>query len=160
MTEQNKIRVRQLSSAEIPELSHFLSEAGLPIEDLTLPGRMFFRFDRAAELLGFGGIEGHGPDRLLRSLILVESRRGKGDGRRVLAMLEHVALTDGVQRLHLLTNTASTFFSANGYRAAPRSEAPETISSADEFTSLCPASAVYMVKDLRDCGASSGRPPE
>ena len=160
MTEQNKIRVRQLSSAEIPELSDFLSEAELPIEDLTLPGRMFFRFDRAAELLGFGGIEGHGHDRLLRSLILVESRRGRGDGRRVLAMLEHLALTDGVRRLHLLTNTASAFFSANGYRAAPRSEAPETISSSDEFTSLCDASAVYMVKDLRHCGASSGRPPE
>jgi amino-acid N-acetyltransferase len=149
MSEQNEIRVRQLSSAEIPELSQFLSEARLPIEDLTFPDRMFFRFDRAAELLGFGGIEGNGPDRLLRSLILVESRRGRGDGRRVLAMLEHVALTDGVQRLHLLTDTASIFFSANGYRTVPRSEAPETISSSDEFTSLCPASAVYMVKDLR-----------
>jgi amino-acid N-acetyltransferase len=149
MSEQNKIRMRQLSSAEIPELSRFLSEARLPVEDLTFPDRMFFRFDRAGELLGFGGIEGNGRDRLLRSLILVESRRGRGDGRRVLAMLEHVALTDGVRRLHLLTDTASMFFSANGYRAAPRSEAPETISSSDEFTSLCPASAVYMVKDLR-----------
>jgi amino-acid N-acetyltransferase len=149
----DQIEIRQLSRAEIPELSHLLSEARLPIEDLTLAGRMFFRFDRAGELLGFGGIEGSGPDRLLRSLILLENRRGRGDGRRMLAMLEQVALADGVHQLHLLTNTASIFFSANGYRAVPRSEAPETISSLDEFTSLCPASAVYMIKDLRHYGA-------
>lgn len=148
MSDQIDVRVRPLASAEFPELSSFLSEARLPTEDLLLPGRMFFRFEQAGELLGFGGIEGAGPDRLLRSLIVMEKRRGQGDGRRVLAMLEQVALTDGVQRLHLLTNTASVFFRANGYRTALRIEAPETISRSVEFTSLCPASAAYMVKDI------------
>ncbi|WP_018926364.1 arsenic resistance N-acetyltransferase ArsN2 [Pseudomonas umsongensis] len=148
MSDQIEIQVRQLTSVEIPELSIFLSEARLPTEDLTLPDRVLYRFEQDAELLGFGGIEGAGPDRLLRSLIVLDRLRGRGNGRRLLAMLEQLALTDGVQRLHLLTNTASVFFDANGYRTVPRIEAPETISRSAEFTSLCPASAVYMVKDL------------
>lgn len=151
MNEQIGIRSRQLTSAEIPELSRILSEAELPTEDLLLPGRMFFRFEQAGELLGFGGIEGAGADRLLRSLLVLEGCRGRGNGQRVLAMLEQLALVEGVRQLHLLTNTASAFFSTNGYRTVPRIEAPETISHSVEFTSLCPASAVYMVKDLRHC---------
>lgn len=148
MSDEIKIQARLLADAEIPELCVFLTDARLPTEDLLFPGRLFFRFERAGELLGFGGIEGAGADRLLRSLIVLESQRGRGDGRRVLAMLEQVALTEGVQRLHLLTNTASDFFSVNGYRAVPRIKAPETICVSVEFTSLCPASAVYMVKDV------------
>jgi N-acetylglutamate synthase-like GNAT family acetyltransferase len=148
MSDQIEIRVRQLTSVDIPALSVFLSEARLPTEDLLLPDRVFYRFEQDGELLGFGGIEGASSDRLLRSLIVLGSRRGQGNGRRLLAMLEQIALTDGTQRLHLLTNTASVFFGANGYRTVPRIEAPGTISRSAEFTSLCPASAVYMVKDM------------
>lgn len=149
MCEKNGIRVTPITNAELQPLCVFLSEAGLPTEDLLLPHRTFFRFDELGELLGFGGIEGSGTDRLLRSLVVTQGRRGLGLGRQMLEMLEHIASTDGVVRLHLLTNTAPGFFSANGYRVESRSDAPQAISNSVEFKSLCPASAVYMVKDLR-----------
>lgn len=62
--------------------------------------------------------------------------------------LERIAEADGAQSLHLLTTTAPDFFEARGYEHRDRSQAPKAISSSEEFKSLCPTSAVYMVKDL------------
>lgn len=149
MGDKSAIRVTPLEKSELQVLHALLSKAGLPTEDLMFPGRSFYRFDEQGQLLGFIGLEGEGTDRLLRSLVVSERRRGMGGGRCILAMLENIASISGVLRLHLLTNTAPDFFSANGYRIVPRGEAPESISCTTEFKSLCPASAVYMVKDIR-----------
>ena len=54
----------------------------------------------------------------------------------------------GVERLHLLTNTAAPFFRANGYAEADCIAAPPMIAASREFTTLCPASATYFVKAL------------
>jgi len=148
MSETNKVQVTPLANAGLHDLRMLLNEAGLPTQDLLLPDRRFFRFDEKGELLGFGGIEGIGTDRLLRFLVVMEGRRGLGLGRRMLEMLEHIASADGALRLHILTNTAPDFFSTNGYRVALRDEAPESISNSVEFKSLCPDSATYMVKDI------------
>ena len=66
----------------------------------------------------------------------------------MLGLLEARARELGVARLHLLTNTAKSFFAANGYAAADRATAPPSITSSREFTALCPASAAYLVKAL------------
>ena len=136
-----------LDAASLGDLASLLTAAGLPVSDLAEPGRVFFRFDDGA-LAGFGGIEGDGPDRLLRSLLVVADRRGVGLGRALLAALEAHARELGVARLHLLTITAAPFFAANGYAAADRTKVPAPIAASREFTALCPASAAYLVKAL------------
>lgn len=142
------LRVGRLDPDHIGELRDALADAGLPIADLAEPGRTFFRFDDDVGLVGFGGLEGQGADRLLRSLLVIADRRGDGLGRPLLALLENVARLMGVTRLHLLTNTAASFFAGNGYGPADRAKAPAPIASSREFTALCPASAAYLVKAL------------
>ena len=137
----------ELDAASIDGMAHFLAAAGLPTADLTAPGRSFYRFD-ASTIAGYGGLEGVGPDRLLRSLVVVHDLRGMGLGRTIVAALEDEARTLGVLRLHLLTNTAAPFFRACGYADADRTSAPASIAASAEFTSLCPASAAYLVKSL------------
>lgn len=137
-----------LDPASLCELRDALAGAGLPISDLAEPGHAFFRFDDDAGLVGFGGIEGNGANRLLRSLLVVADRRGAGLGRAMLAGLEAHACELGVVRLHLLTTTAAPFFRANGYVDADRAAAPASIAASREFTALCPASAAYLVKAL------------
>jgi amino-acid N-acetyltransferase len=39
-------------------------------------------------LAGYAGLEGAGPDRLLRSVVVVPERRGEGFGSRILDELE------------------------------------------------------------------------
>jgi amino-acid N-acetyltransferase len=78
-------------------------------------------------------------------MVVVPAQRKSGIG-----TLERIAEADGARSLHLLTTTAPDFFEARGYEHRDRSQAPKAISSSEEFKSLCPISAVYMVKELGD----------
>lgn len=142
------LAIALLDPDALDDLRAALSAAKLPIADVSEPGRTFYRFDDGAGLVGFGGIEGEGADRLLRSLIVVPDRRSAGLGRAMLALLEREARLLGTGRLHLLTTTAAPFFRTNGYAGADRGSAPPAIISSREFTALCPASAAYLVKAL------------
>ena len=141
------MKTTRLEPGVLPGLAAMLGEAGLPTTDLADGGRIFFRFDDG-EFAGYGGLEGDGADRLLRSLVVVPDRRREGIGRAMLAALEQEAAMLGVGRLHLLTTTAAEFFSANGYTVADRLAAPASIAASREFSSLCPASAAYLIKTL------------
>ena len=141
------LTVTRLEASELAGLASFLEDANLPSADLTEPARVFFRFD-ADTLVGYGGLEGEGADRLLRSIVVLADRRGAGIGRALIAALEQEARELGVQRLHLLTTTAAPFFSTMGYAPSERHAAPPAIAASREFTSLCPASAAYLVKAL------------
>lgn len=86
-----------------------LGAAQLPTDDLGGPDQMFFSLSDDEGLIGFIGLEGNGADRLLRSLVVLPTRRGKGYGRMLVERLEGVV--DGtVKRLHLLTSGTGEFF--------------------------------------------------
>jgi amino-acid N-acetyltransferase len=81
-----------------------------------------------------------------------EAARGRGCGSRLVAEAERHAARLGVQSLYLLTTTAEDFFRALGYATIARELAPEAIRNTREFSSLCPASSVVMVKRLASGG--------
>ncbi|MGY3016876.1 N-acetylglutamate synthase-like GNAT family acetyltransferase [Pseudomonas sp. TE6283] len=152
---QSDISVRLLGTDQIQGLAAHLTAAGLPTQDLLQPDRMFYSFHRGETELGYGGIEGSGRTRLIRSLVVVPAQRKSGIGTLLLRALEGIAEADGAQSLHLLTTTAPDFFEARGYEHRDRSQAPKAISSSEEFNSLCPTSAVYMVKERGDMNSVS-----
>lgn len=141
------LTITALEPAELAGLAWFLDAASLPSADLADPGRLFFRFE-ADSLVGYGGLEGEGADRLLRSIVILADRRGHGLGRALVATLERQARDFGVERLHLLTTTAAPFFRAIGYADADRGTAPSAVAASREFTALCPASAAYLAKAI------------
>ncbi len=71
-----------------PDLIATLEAAGLPTDDLHEPDRRFYRFEDDAGLIGYGGLEQVGPDALIRSMVVVDDRRGGGLGAEVLSWLE------------------------------------------------------------------------
>lgn len=125
-----------------------LSAAQLPTDDLGGPDQLFFTLSNGDGLIGFIGLEGNGPDRLLRSLVVLPSQRGRGYGRTLVERLEKV-VEGAVDRLHLLTTGPARLFRELGYVEADRSEAPASISATAQFTSLCGPRATYLFKDLR-----------
>ncbi len=135
---------------ETGRLARVLAAAGLPAEDLDKQGKTFFRLVDEVGLIGFGGWEGRGSNRLLRSLVVVPERRRRGLGGVALAEIERRAREAGTARLHLLTTTAAPFFRSHGYSESERGQAPSTIRASKEFSSLCPASATYMIKTLQE----------
>ena len=132
-----------------PDLIAALEAAGLPTGDLHEPGRRFYRLGDDAGLIGYGGLEQIGPDVLIRSMVVVDARRGGGLGAEVLSWLEARAAERKATALYLLTTTATTFFQRQGYVVLPRSAAPAAIAASRQFSTLCPASAAFMFKDLR-----------
>ena len=125
-----------------------LEVAQLPFGDVDEPAREFFELSDDQGPIGFVGLEGEGPDRLLRSLVVLPSRKRQGHGGLLVAHAEAFAGREGVERLHLLTSTVGDFFRARGYRPADRSQAPAAIAATAQFTSLCPGTAIYLVKEL------------
>jgi amino-acid N-acetyltransferase len=124
-----------------------LSAAQLPIDDLGGPDQLFFSLSDDDGLIGFIGLEGEGSDRLLRSLVVLPTRRGRGHGRVLVERLEKV-INGAVDRLHLLTTGSASFFRDLGYVDADRSEAPADIAATAQFSSLCGPRATYLVKDI------------
>lgn len=124
-----------------------LEQDELPTADLEQPGRMFFGLSDETGLIGYIGMEGEGAHRLVHSLVVLPTRRGKGHSATLVQRLEAI-LPDEVERLHLLTTTAAPFFRRLRYRDADREQAPAHIATTEQFASLCPASAVYLVKDV------------
>lgn len=128
--------------ADLGDLKEALNRAGLPVADLDRPGRVFFR------LSSEGGLEGNAPDMLLRSVAVAPENQNQGHGGRIVAALEQEAAALGATRLHLLTDTAARFFRGRGYEPADRRDAPAPVVACEQFRSLCPASASYLVKRL------------
>lgn len=142
------LRLSLVGPDGLEELAQVLERAGLPGGDVRLPGRRFFRAVDAGGLVGFGGLEGQGPDLLLRSVVVHPNRRGCGHGAALVHALEAQAAALEGERLHLLTTTAANFFYRLGYAPAAREAAPAAIAATAQFVSLCPASASYLVKPL------------
>jgi N-acetylglutamate synthase-like GNAT family acetyltransferase len=130
-----------------------LERSALPTADLDEPDRLFFRLSDEVGLIGYIGLEGTGPHRLLRSLVVMNGRRGQGYGRQLVSRMESLARGADIERLHLLTTKAAPFFHALDYAITDRISAPAPIAASAEFATLCPASATYMTKGLLDAAA-------
>lgn len=131
-----------------PELAATLATAALPVDDLRQPGRHFFRFADCGGLIGFVGWEDLGDAALLRSLVVVPSRRGQGWGK-VLTDWALLRLAEqGVSDAFVLTTTIQDWAERLGFRRIEREAAPQALRATRQFTSLCPASAILLHRSL------------
>lgn len=132
-----------------PDLALALAAAGLPTDDLALPGRAFFRFAENGVPIGFIGWETAGDrDVLLRSLVVLPDRRGAGAGTAMigwaLTRLAELGFTDA----WMLTTTIVPLARRLGFVPAERDAAPAALRTSRQFASLCPATALLLHRSL------------
>lgn len=137
----------RLDCAQRAEVRPALRDAGLPSDDLS-DAAMVFQLDDAAGPVGWAALERHGGEALLRSVVILEGRRGRGAGTELIEKIVDVASGEGVDRLWLLTETAAPFFAGLGFARIDRAQASEAIRRSSEFSSVCPASADCMTLTL------------
>jgi N-acetylglutamate synthase-like GNAT family acetyltransferase len=127
-----------------------LLAAGLPLDDLG-PGKLdgFLVAEEDEATVGFAGLETFGTTGMLRSLVVDESVRSGGLGRRLVAAIEAAAVAAGIVELWLLTVDAERYFMRYGFEIVGRSLAPESIRTTDQFSALCPDNAPLMRKRLK-----------
>ena len=131
-----------------PRLRALLEAADLPTDDLKDAGRMFFLVRSDGATIGCGGLEVTGGDVLLRSIAIDPRHRGRGLGRKIARDVLERARLGGAVRAYLLTTSAASFFETIGFARIDRADAPDAVLRTRQASSICPASAVVMVKDL------------
>lgn len=70
----------KIGASGLNQLRESLSQAALPYDDVSEPGRQFYRFEVDGKWVAYGGLEGSGPDKLLRSMVVCDAHRGEGFG--------------------------------------------------------------------------------
>ena len=142
------ITLERADSDDIDRVEALLEANGLPYRDVRTKSERFFVGYSGTEVVGIGGVEVHGSDGLLRSVVVTESNRGQGYGTALCRGLEDYARNDGVETLYLLTTTAAPFFRRRGYQEIARENVPSSIRRTTEFADLCPDSATCLRRDL------------
>lgn len=133
----------------LADVARLLENAALPASDLTAADMLnFFYAGPVSAPIGIVGVQLHGSDALLRSLVVSAAHRGEGLGGALVERAEQHAREHGAEVVYLLTTTAESFFRARGYAIAPRDQAPAAIRSTPEFAELCPASSAFLSKAL------------
>lgn len=133
-----------------PALAAALSQAGLPIDDLAEPGRLFFTFSTlSGRIVGHAGLEIHGRDAFLRSLVVLPEARGRGYGGAMVARQCRRAFDLGARRAWTLTTTVTDWLEKKSFARVERTDAPATILTTRQAVSLCPSSATLLTRKIR-----------
>ncbi len=141
--------LRKATASDRSAIIGLLVAESLPVADLDEQKiSNFLVAEDGADLLGLIGVELYGTVGLLRSLVIASNARRSGLGSKLVGALESAADTAGVTELWLLTTDAQQYFERLGYRIIAREEAPASVRSTGEFSSLCPESACLMMKRL------------
>lgn len=133
---------------DLPDFVAALEAEGLPADDLAESGRSFFCFTQEGNTVGFGGFELSGEHALLRSIVVLPQARGRGTGRLATEILLRRAADLGAATAYLLTTSAVEFFETSGFHRIPREEAPAEIVATRQVSSLCPSTAVLMMRRI------------
>ncbi len=143
---------RPLAVGERAGLAALLAKEHLPVGDIDAPGCLFWRFDTKDDMpLGFGGLEVHGRDALLRSVVTLPPARGHGVGRAIVTALETEATVAGCHAIYLLA-APSGLFAPLGYVACDAKGVPPSIRRSAQFSDFlagrAPPAVGVMVKRL------------
>lgn len=131
------------------QIKQLLAASALHHEDITTAQLKHFLLGwDGPRLVAVVGLELRNHSALLRSLAVAPDYRNRKIATRLVVKIENYAKSLKMDRLYLLTLTAEDFFKKCGYRRTARDSAPVEIQGTTEFQTLCPASAVCMVKYL------------
>jgi amino-acid N-acetyltransferase len=145
----NKLKFTFATTRDEIELKQFLKANDLLYQDIRPLGLKHFLLARdGADVVGMVGLEIQADSALLRSLAVKQGYRGKGLATLLVEKIEAYARNLNIDSLYLLTVTAEEFFKKRNFQPAIRQTAPAGIQRTAEFKDLCPASAVFMVKDI------------
>lgn len=144
-----KLNAQPLAVWERDGLVAALHGAGLPTDDVAEAGPLFWRFASPNDVpVGFGGLDLHGPDAVLRSLVTLPPLRRRGVGTAMVAALEAEAAVLRATTVWAATTDCALFFGHLGYAAVPAADVPQAVRDSATFTAVDGASATTMMKRL------------
>lgn len=149
---------RPATEADRPAIVALLKQADLLTDDLPADLGTFRLSVADEQLAGVAGIEILGENGLLRSVAVSPNFRRKTIGNQLIDSLVGLAHSYHVTTIYLITTTADVYFERLGFVHVDRTNVPDAIAQTQQFSELCPASAVVMKKiiatELRRTGVT------
>ena len=145
------IAITNASADDLQAILDLLSQVQLPHDGVAenLSGFLVAR-DESSRLIATIGIERHGNTGLLRSAAVAPEYQGSGIGSRLTEDLLQRATNDGMERVVLLTTTASDFFARRfGFCETSRTAFDKDLTASSEWNLPRCSSAVCMCLDLQ-----------
>lgn len=142
------VELRTATPADLPEVLSLLDHARLPTAGVAEGFSHYVVAESQGQLVGAAGLEVYGASALLRSVVVEESWRGTGVGRRLIENALDEAKQRGIADVFLLTTTAEHYFPRFGFTCVSRDSAAAELQESAEFQGACPSSAVLMRKNL------------
>ena len=133
------------NTEEVGDIIHLLEQNNLPASDIHESAIEFIVAKNNSKIIGCVGLEKQGDHGLLRSFAVESEFRNMGVGAELYHHILKHALQFNIKTMHLLTDTATEYFSKAGFVVTDRKNAPYEITKTVEFSSLCPVSSKYMV---------------
>lgn len=146
-TEQRPILKIAVDGKERQQVMNLLQEQKLPVTDITDDTLLYILLD-GEKPVGTAGLDIFEDCALLRSISVTAEVRGKGYGKILNEQVEKFAKDSGINCMYLITHTAKDFFERQDYCIIDRTAAPDAIKQTEQFTGLCPSSAVVMKKRI------------
>lgn len=147
------IQIAPASADDLRDILDLLTEVNLP-HDGVAENLSAFLVARNSEsrLVGTIGLERHGNTALLRSAAVAPEYQKGGVGSHLTEHLLRRAMNDGVEKVVLLTTTASEFFARRfGFCETPRDSFEEQLAGSSEWNLPRCSTAVCMSLDLKSC---------
>ncbi|GGD83350.1 hypothetical protein GCM10011514_54260 [Emticicia aquatilis] len=142
------VLLKKVTSEKVSEVLALLTAANLPTNDIDEGVELFF-LEANEQVIATAGLEIKDKFGLLRSVSVLQNQKGKGYGQLIAQELEAYAKTQHIKQLYLLTTSAKEFFEQKcNYEVVERMNVPLEIQHSQQFSSVCPASAVVMKKNI------------
>lgn len=147
---KENITITEASSNDLRDILDLLSQVQLPHDGVAENvGAFLVARDESSRLIATIGLERHGNTVLLRSAAVAPEYQGCGIGSRLTKDLLERATNNGVERVVLLTSTASEFFARRfGFCETSRTEFDNELEKSSEWNLPRCSSAVCMSLDL------------
>ncbi|MBN8825967.1 MULTISPECIES: arsenic resistance N-acetyltransferase ArsN2 [unclassified Spirosoma] len=129
-------------------IESLLAQNDLPIQDLPTGLPNFVIAKENETLVGVAGLESFGSVGLLRSVAVDPAHQGKGIAARLLDRLLDTARAANLQDIYLITTTANGYFTRYDFAPISRELVPDPIQQTQQFSGLCPSSAIVMKRAL------------
>lgn len=145
------ITITDASADDLQDILDLLSQVQLPHDGVAENvSRFLVARDESSRLVATIGMERHGVTGLLRSAAVAPEYQGCGIGSRLTESLLERATKNGMERVVLLTSTASEFFARRfGFCETSRTAFDNELTASSEWNLPRCSSAVCMSRDLR-----------
>ncbi len=142
------MRIEPAQPADKEAVIELLQQGQLLSDDLPADLSDFVIAKDQTTLIGVAGLERFRVVGLLRSVAVDPHYQGKQIAAQLVDRVMETAKAASLEEVYLITNSADRYFERYGFQIVSRQEVPTAIQQTQQFSELCPSTAIVMKRAL------------